>query len=378
MQLGRVGAFLGSLVLAAASPSAAAGPQAATKLWDTYVDAAAQAAQAGKYDDAVLLLSSALQVVDRLGPRDPRPFLSRWLLDFARAGTATDDAKAEAEAALADLAAKPPTGNDAPTGFAALASTTVDETLLPFGWTVFHLAETYNKPPDKPTKQADLVKAERLLELAATLERQGLWKDDVKRRGMVPFKQSWVLFQRGRFEESTNQMAEALAIWEQDSKHAAALARNSESFSVLPVQASENTESSYTPLVGLFIEAMAYLMLGDQWKGGQPEKARDAYAKAEAKSKELYELMAKTWPGHPNTRQSVWTLGQVYLAREDYVSAEPRLRRALELFADASETDDASRVAKDLAGLLRKTKRESEAAELERRYPSPTEDPARE
>jgi tetratricopeptide (TPR) repeat protein len=331
-------------------------PGAARALWDTYMTAAAAANQQNDFRNAVVLLNSAVQLAQQMGPEEPRILLSRMMLLL----TYVDLNDRESVAKLAPLTSR-------------FDLTRIDGSLLPGSRILGKIGMTYygrwKRASDSPNRLY-LAEAERCMLLQWAIQQKVLPKQDLDfARTLTSY--GAVLSFAGKLDDAAKKFQQALEAWKAHEEFISQREENSKRYSVSTRIGPRLDQVSEEPLGVLGGLAVAYKELGDQYgKSSREQEASAAYAQSEALWIQLLKAWGSTWPNHQTVASAHSWVADLYRQNTKYTKAREHYEKSLDLYEalEGPRGPNVLYVAEALAGLLRKMNHERKAQELEQRY----------
>ncbi len=351
--------FVGLLALGLhEAPPAAA--QSQSHPWQTLMDAAVEANLSEDFVTAEALLKAALEVAQQVDASGPRPVLSRLLLQLVYA----DLDKLDQAHQMGNL---------------RLDVSTFEQVLLPFARTLDRLANRYytrwrelpNTEENRQKRSLRLAQAERSMLLKWAIQNKLLLESGASLATTIGFH-GMILEKQGKLADAIAKYEAALKIWNEVEERDKRLIVGSQ-FSLFAGRTSRASEQPDDPLTMKILLARAYMWDGEN----QLEKKKDAEAAAAFKRAEpmfldITRLVEQHWPTHPRTANNYSYLGNLYFLQRRYADSAAAYRRSLEIYEvqEGAQSDNTRYVVVRLAKVLRSDGRESEAVELETRYPA--------
>ena len=324
------------------------------------MDAAVEANLNEDFVTAEALLKAALEVAQQVDASGPRPVLSRLLLQLVYA----DLDKLDQAHQMGNL---------------RLDVSTFEQVLLPFARTLDRLANRYytrwrelpNTEENRQKRSLRLAQAERSMLLKWAIQNKLLLESGASLATTIGFH-GMILEKQGKLADAIAKYEAALKIWNEVEERDKRLIVGSQ-FSLFAGRTSRASEQPDDPLTMKILLARAYMWDGEN----QLEKKKDAEAAAAFKRAEpmfldITRLVEQLWPTHPRTANNYSYLGNLYFLQRRYADSAAAYRRSLDIYEvqEGAQSDNTRYVVVRLAKVLRSDGRESEAVELETRYPA--------
>lgn len=351
------------LLIAVRSAGAAPSPDP----WQAYIAAAVDSAVAGDYPSVEGLLEAALGVAKQGKDDDPRPTMTRFVLQYAYvAQNKMDQAKEVGRQ-----------------GF-HLDVAMLHEDLLPFAHSLARLADNaYTRSTELAKNKEKTAEADQLMYFAAdfmmleTAIYRRTEPDGSSESASALGFYGLVLQKQGKLSDAIDRFQEALQVWKKLDAREQQISMGGRRLTLFQERISTGGRTSTgsmggdNPHIVRILLARNYTWRAeDELDSKKTDAANDDFAQAEALYKQAISSLANVWPNHANVAGLYRQLGYMYEGAKRTTEAEQAYRQSLEMYTtiEGPRGDNTTSDASDLAGLLRKENRIPEATDIETRY----------
>jgi tetratricopeptide (TPR) repeat protein len=328
--------------------------------WQMALDAAVDAELADDSVTAEVLANAALEVALKVDEKGARPNLTRLVLQLIYVNLGSPEKARQVAVPRMDVS-------------------TFEPSLLPVARTFDRLANKYferfralaDTEQNREKRTMHLALAERAMLLKWAIQNKLLPETGIALAATIS-SQALVYQQQGKLAELIEKYEAAVKIWKDLEERDKQLTVGSQfSLSAGRVISTSGTNSVEDPTTTKFLLARAYIWRAQRHlEEKKPEEAAIDFQRAEAIFLEFTHSMDQHWPTHPYTGSGYLWLGRLYSYQNQYSAAEDAYRKSLAVFDGqrGPRSEDSRMTASELAQVLRKDKKESEAAEIEARY----------